>query len=167
MAYNDVARDDYGQIPVPAYISDSIKRKRELERAIRDRHKAKEYDWSCGRVCVELGVTLSALLMKTTKSKVKYWQSRVLDPSLHNGTLGGARHRFDDEKERAVLTALQESVVTDPTRPVSFICSHILQTTGHSVSPTYVKDAIAAADWRYVKFCLSGLGRTKMLTVHA
>lgn len=149
MPPRQVGNATHVEFQLPAYLRDSIKRKRELLRAMRDCAKAKEYDWSCGRAGLECDLSTAAAMMKATKSKIRYWKRKIQDSTFHNSTLGGARHRFDDEKERAVLSALKESVTTDPTRPVSFICSFILQRTGYSVSRTWVKDAIAAADWRY------------------
>lgn len=150
MAENEPPSATPENTPLPLYIKEALKRKRAIKAAARDRQKAKEYDWSCGRVGVELGIPAASRVQHASRDKIRYWTKRVIDPLLHNGSLGGARNGFELAKEEAVCSAIKQILDFDPTLSTRAMCSHILELTGHLVSKTYVKDALAAADWTYV-----------------
>lgn len=48
--------------------------------------------WRLGLYATEVGPTVAARVFGVSRAVAKYWKQRVLDPTYHSDTWGGARY---------------------------------------------------------------------------
>lgn len=125
------------------------KLKKSIEKA---RQRAKDADRQLGLVAQQYGAATGARVCQESYGKAYYWKKKVEDPFWKPGSHGGHRIGFSAEKEEAIVQALKGLLFSRCTVSVPVMVDHILITTGHAVSQTYVKGLLATVDMTYVTF---------------
>lgn len=122
-------------------------RAREREAVHKARLEAKKARWDLGRSAVEWGVSEVIRVLKSSRSKTRYWKNKILDPTFHSGPLGGGKRGFSPEKEQEVCFAIKRIVDATPTKGYKLISDDVYRETGHRVSKTYVATVLALNDY--------------------
>lgn len=118
--------------------------------ALKRRKKLDEFFDSLGEYSAVFGVPKASRWWRVSKGCARYRRDKFLDQNKAYASHGGARTGFSEEKAYAILSALKDIVKNSPMLSVGMMKDRIFDITKYRVGHTYIKDALALADWSYV-----------------